>query len=212
MSITRSWRNKERIEELQKELDELREFTETQVSLILESLEKHGLESTLNLEAEEMTDIWDEKPKVRITANGAFPINDWYDAPKMDAWLVKVKELYDIYARAYKNMTEHAVEQADKLEAIKGIIQSSTGMSVMEEIENYDFEGGTIGTLLSLCTKCNTTEEATRLLELYRGVNESADSNLGYIFGYCGEKERSRLYDLFPVAHPVFGAGFGRES
>lgn len=85
-------------------------------------------------------------------------------------------------------------------------------MSVMEEIEGFNFEGGTIGTLLSLCGKCNTQVEASRLLERYRDVNESADSNLGYIFGYCGSEERVRLYGLFPVTHPVFGAGFGRDS
>lgn len=82
----------------------------------------------------------------------------------------------------------------------------------MQEIEEYDFGKGNIGSLLSLCCKCSTSDEASRLLERYRDVEGSADSNLGYIFGYCGEDTRKRLYKLFPVAHPVFGAGFGREK
>ncbi len=45
MAITRSWRNKERIEELQEALDELREYTETQISVILESLKNQIIDS-----------------------------------------------------------------------------------------------------------------------------------------------------------------------
>lgn len=82
----------------------------------------------------------------------------------------------------------------------------------MLEIEGYDFEKGSIDTLLSLCLKCRTSDEATKLMERYRAVNEYADKNLGYIFGYCGAEHRRQLYSLFPVSHPVFGSGFGREK
>ena len=85
-------------------------------------------------------------------------------------------------------------------------------MSVMQEIEDYDFDGGDVGSLLSLCVKCRTSDEASRVLERYRAINEFADKNLGYMFGYCASTERKRLYKLFPVAHPVFGARFGRDG
>ena len=83
-------------------------------------------------------------------------------------------------------------------------------MNIKEEIENYDFENGAISNLLDLCCKAKTQEDATRLIERYRAVNQYADKNLGYIFGYCGTETRNRLYNLFPVNHPIFGSGFGR--
>ena len=86
-------------------------------------------------------------------------------------------------------------------------------MTIMEEIDKFNFAQGTIGTLLSLCCKVTTEEEAKHLLEKYREAEPRfADQNLGYIFGYCDDKTRERLYRLFPVSHPVFGAGFGRGS
>ena len=80
----------------------------------------------------------------------------------------------------------------------------------MKKIEDFDFLNGTISSLLDLCLKADTKQEANRIIERYKAVNEHAEQNLGYIFGYCGEKEREKLYRLFIVNHPVFGSGFGR--
>jgi len=78
-----------------------------------------------------MTDIWAETPKVVFYRVGPEeqPTQPAYPSYLMTPWLEKVKGLQDIYAKAYKNMTEHAVEQADKLEAVK------TWMK-----ENFDIE------------------------------------------------------------------------
>ncbi len=79
-----------------------------------------------------------------------------------------------------------------------------------KKIEEFDFENSTISDLLMLCGEVQTKEEAQRVIERYKTVNEHAEKNLGYIFGYLGQKERERLYNLFPVNHPVFGSAFGR--
>lgn len=84
-------------------------------------------------------------------------------------------------------------------------------MSIDEEIEKFDFNQG-IWAMLSLCCKITTPEQAKRLLERYRVFEPKfADENLGYILGYVEPpEERQRLYKLFPVNHPIFGAKFGR--
>ena len=85
-------------------------------------------------------------------------------------------------------------------------------MSVIDEIMGFDFENRNIEEYISLCLKCET-EEATLFLENYRKIEpEFADKNLGYIFGYCSSEDRKKLYKLFPVVHPIFGSGFGRET
>ena len=83
------------------------------------------------------------------------------------------------------------------------------------ENNTISFDGVTIGDLIDMCRKCKTREEASRLLDAYRrycDTPETADANLGYIFGYCSPDEIKRLYALFPVCHPVFGCWFGRSS
>lgn len=79
--------------------------------------------------------------------------------------------------------------------------------------ENIDFESMDVLSLIDLCLKCNTKEEAKQVLEQlenYCDTPKIARQNLGYIFGYCRKEEREKLYSLFSVSHPVFGEGFGR--
>ena len=86
-------------------------------------------------------------------------------------------------------------------------------MTVIDEIKAFDFKNGDRDTYLSMYLKCGTEEEATLFLKRYRELEpEFADKNLGYIFGYCSSEDRKKLYKLFPVCHPVFGSGFGREE
>ena len=85
-------------------------------------------------------------------------------------------------------------------------------MTLMEEIEKFDFMSATVSALGDLCVKATSKEEAKRIIERYKTVNEFAEQNLGYIFGYYGEETRARLYRLFPVNHPIFGSGFGRGN
>jgi hypothetical protein len=86
-------------------------------------------------------------------------------------------------------------------------------MSVIDEIKAFDFENGDMGAYLSMCLKCETEEEAALFLKGYREIEpEFADKNLGYIFGYCSNEDRKKLYKNFPMVHPVFGKGFGREE
>lgn len=86
-------------------------------------------------------------------------------------------------------------------------------MTLQDEIENFDFNRG-IWEFLTLATKIETEEDAKRLLERYRAFEPRyADQNLGYIFGYVEPPSaREKLYKLFPVNHPIFGATFGREK
>lgn len=70
-----------------------------------------------------------------------------------------------------------------------------------------------ISEVLSICSKCDTKEEAVEVLKEYEEICESpeiARKNLGYIFGYSGSEERKKLYSLFPLNHPIFGSVFGR--
>ena len=80
-------------------------------------------------------------------------------------------------------------------------------------IDEVDFSLVNISEIIQLCLKCQTVEEASRLRERYReycNTPEIADGNLGYIFGYCSESDRKKLYGLFSVTHPIFGSVFGR--
>ena len=80
-------------------------------------------------------------------------------------------------------------------------------------IEEFDWDNATMGTILDLCLKCETEEDAKLVMEAYKKINpEHWAENLGYSFGYCGPEDRERLYKLFPVNHPVFGSGFGRGN
>ena len=72
-----------------------------------------------------------------------------------------------------------------------------------------------IAGVVSRCLACETVEEAEIVLHAYEDycdTIEIAHRNLGYIFGYCSPENRERLYRLFPVNHPIFGAEFGREN
>lgn len=77
----------------------------------------------------------------------------------------------------------------------------------------YNFEQMNIPNIISTCLECETKEQAKELLEQYEkycDTPEIARRNLGYIFGYCNNENRNKLYELFPVNHPVFGSEFGR--
>jgi|GEM_PF-3600148 hypothetical protein len=74
-----------------------------------------------------------------------------------------------------------------------------------------NFEGMDIGKFIDLCLKCETKEDVDDILgqyEKYCDSEEVARENLGYIFGYANEKNRKKLYLMFPVTHPVFGNHF----
>lgn len=82
-----------------------------------------------------------------------------------------------------------------------------------DEFDDIDFTKLDISGIISLCLKCNNEKDAKKVLGLYEkycDTPEIAHSNLGYIFGYCNEEDRKKLYSLFPVNHPIFGTGFGR--
>ena len=84
-------------------------------------------------------------------------------------------------------------------------------MTFADKIKNFDFvNNSTIANLLDLCLEAKTKEEALLIITRYCAVNKYAMQNLGYIFGYCNEADRKKLYSLFQVAHPIFGSGFGR--
>lgn len=68
--------------------------------------------------------------------------------------------------------------------------------------------------IIDVCLSCETLEEAEIVLYQYEDFcisTEVAHRNLGYMFEYCNEEERKKLYRLFPVDHPIFGHKFGRE-
>ncbi len=71
-----------------------------------------------------MTDIWDEKPKPAIIANGSFPVHDWYDAPKMDAWLEKEKAQIDRERQLALNMEDTVKSLTDEKQALKNTLES----------------------------------------------------------------------------------------
>jgi hypothetical protein len=63
----------------------------------------------------------------------------------------------------------------------------------------------TIGELLDAVTAVGSREEAQRFMAAYRAETEHADSNIGYIAGYCDPGTARRIRDWFGCAHPVFG-------
>ncbi|MGG0793730.1 hypothetical protein ABE137_06960 [Brevibacillus laterosporus] len=52
--------------------------------------------------------------------------------------------------------------------------------------------------------KCETPEEAQEFMRQYRAENEHADSNVGYLSGYCSIEEAKRIKEWFGVKHPIF--------
>jgi len=86
-------------------------------------------------------------------------------------------------------------------------------MNHVVSMKEYKFKNLDISKIITECLKCNTLEEAKNLqtqYEQYCDTPEIARSNLGYIFGYCDDKQRTKLYKLFSVSHPIFGQDFGR--
>ena len=82
----------------------------------------------------------------------------------------------------------------------------------MNKIKFRDLD---ISGIITLCLTCKTKDEAEEVLKQYENyciTKEIAHSNLGYIFGYCNTEDRKKLYNLFPVNHPIFDSGFGRED
>ena len=71
---------------------------------------------------------------------------------------------------------------------------------------------GSVSDLLTAACSCQTSEDAASLLSTYAkaqreaGYAESvARQNLGYALGYLGNEDRTRLYSLFNLRHPIFG-------
>ena len=106
-----------------------------------------------------------------------------------------LKDAMDLtYIREKANKIEHFIIR------LKRIQERGEEMTVIGEIRAFDFENKNVQDYLSLCLKCKTEEEATLFLKRYREVEpEYADKNLGYIFGYCSNEDRKKLYKLFPV-------------
>jgi hypothetical protein len=71
----------------------------------------------------------------------------------------------------------------------------------------------TMGNLMDAITMIKTKEEADEFVVEYSKVNEHATTNIGYMLGYLGERERERVARLFTeCSHPIFGHNFGRGS
>ena len=77
--------------------------------------------------------------------------------------------------------------------------------------------------LLDQITKIDSEKEATEFKESYieyilkdnkdiKGNRKEAitiaNSNIGYLAGYCAEKTRNRIHKLFKADHPIFGASY----
>ena len=87
--------------------------------------------------------------------------------------------------------------------------------AMKNKLDNIDFTDLDITDIIGLCLKCKDKEDAKKVLEQYEkycDTPEIARKNLGYIFGYCNEEDRKKLYSLFPVDHPIFGEKFGRGN
>jgi hypothetical protein len=88
----------------------------------------------------------------------------------------------------------------------------------MDEYKGFEWKGKqvlTIGQIGDAACALTTPEEAAEFLAAYKAVNQHAEANIGYLMGYYGDEERSRVYRLMDqagkvVVHPVFGARFGR--
>lgn len=82
-----------------------------------------------------------------------------------------------------------------------------------KKFKNIKFDKMKTFDIISLSLECDTKEEALEIIkqyEKYCDTPEIAHINLGYLFGYCNEDDRKKLYSLFPVSHPIFGSKFGR--
>ena len=82
--------------------------------------------------------------------------------------------------------------------------------------KEYVFEWGgvkytsfpeTLNKALSLPAK-DAKKFADGFMKGYRKLTKFADSNVGYMIGYYGDKERRKLHKLFNVDHPVFGRDY----
>lgn len=85
----------------------------------------------------------------------------------------------------------------------------------MTELENIEFYNKRIEDMLNLCLKCNSKEEAVKVLRQYEefiGSVKIAHINLGYIFEYASEENKKKLYSLFPVEQPIDKDKSYRES
>ncbi len=62
-----------------------------------------------------------------------------------------------------------------------------------------------IGAVAAEIARDGDREAAAELLDTYRRITPHADSNLGYIAGYYDAVTMQAIFDVFGVAHPVFG-------
>ncbi len=63
----------------------------------------------------------------------------------------------------------------------------------------------TIGELLDAICAVPDDATAADFMAAYRAHTPHADSNAGYVIGYCGDEKRAELYERFGLGHPVFG-------
>lgn len=66
----------------------------------------------------------------------------------------------------------------------------------------------TISDFINAIKLCTTQPEAQRFLLAYSVFckdEELAKNSIGYLAGYTNEKEATRIWKLFGVAHPVWG-------
>lgn len=63
----------------------------------------------------------------------------------------------------------------------------------------------TFGAVYDAMQSCKTPEEAKKFMEFMREHDQHADSNIGYLTGYCSPVEAERLREWLGVKHPIFG-------
>ena len=63
----------------------------------------------------------------------------------------------------------------------------------------------TFGDIMDALVGLQSAEEAADFMRRYRAANPHADTNVGYLTGYCSATEAQRLQQWCGVRHPIFG-------
>ena len=63
----------------------------------------------------------------------------------------------------------------------------------------------TYGDVTDALAGLQSAEDAAHFMHLYRAANPHADTNVGYLTGYCSATEAQRLQQWCGVRHPIFG-------
>lgn len=86
---------------------------------------------------------------------------------------------------------------------------STCSFEATEPKPAFEWKGealGTLGALVRGADKAEREGKAAEFLAAYRAyVPEHADANLGYLIGYMGDEDRTRMYEAYQLVHPIFG-------